>query len=77
MNALPPGPPRPLFVKSWRRLSQRTLHRAKLARWKKRDIAVLTLWSLRHPTDVKTHPLHDAEGACCVYFARIPARRIP
>lgn len=51
------APPLAIVVKGWPRLSE-TFIAQELVALEETGIA-FDLWSLRHPTDVKTHPLHD------------------
>jgi glycosyltransferase involved in cell wall biosynthesis len=50
-------PPLAIVVKGWPRLSE-TFIAQELVALEEAGIA-FELWSLRHPTDIKTHPLHD------------------
>ncbi|MCX7567296.1 glycosyltransferase family 4 protein [Sulfitobacter sp. F26169L] len=50
-------PPLAIVVKGWPRLSE-TFIAQELVALEQSGIA-FDVWSLRHPTDVKTHPLHD------------------
>lgn len=50
-------PPLAIVVKGWPRLSE-TFIAQELVALEDAGLA-FDLWSLRHPTDTKTHPLHD------------------
>lgn len=52
-----PTPPLAIVVKGWPRLSE-TFIAQELVALEEAGLA-FELWSLRHPTDLKTHPLHD------------------
>jgi glycosyltransferase involved in cell wall biosynthesis len=51
------GPPLAIAVKGWPRLSETFIAQELLAL--ERAGIDFAIWSLRHPTDTKTHPLHD------------------
>lgn len=82
------GPPLAVVVKGWPRLSETFIAQELLAL----ELAGLDfeIWSLRHPTDKKTHPLHDRLTARVRYLpeylheepqrvwqARDKAKRLP
>ncbi|MEP3440866.1 MAG: glycosyltransferase family 4 protein [Sulfitobacter sp.] len=54
---MPSTPPLAILVKGWPRLSE-TFIAQELVALEEAGID-FELWSLRHPTDTKTHPLHD------------------
>ncbi|OIQ40745.1 MAG: colanic acid biosynthesis glycosyltransferase WcaL [Roseobacter sp. MedPE-SWde] len=53
----PPPPPLAVLVKGWPRLSE-TFIAQELVALEEAGLS-FEIWSLRHPTDVKRHPLHD------------------
>ena len=60
-------PPLAIVVKGWPRLSE-TFIAQELVALEEAGL-MFDLWSLRHPTDTKTHPLHDrlrarGDGRC-------------
>ncbi len=59
-------PPLAVVVKGWPRLSETFIAQELLAL--ERGGIDFEIWSLRHPTDTKTHPLHDALGAPVHYL---------
>ncbi|MEM9850363.1 MAG: glycosyltransferase family 4 protein [Pseudomonadota bacterium] len=59
-------PPLAVVVKGWPRLSE-TFIAQELAGLENKGIA-FDIWSLRHPTDKKTHPLHDVIRARVRYL---------
>jgi glycosyltransferase involved in cell wall biosynthesis len=83
-----PAPPLAVVLKGWPRLSE-TFIAQELAALEEAGLT-FDIWSLRHPTDTKTHPLHDRVTARVRYLpeylwqepdrvwqARDMARRLP
>ncbi|MEO1779093.1 MAG: colanic acid biosynthesis glycosyltransferase WcaL, partial [Pseudomonadota bacterium] len=58
--------PLAIAVKGWPRLSETFIAQELLAL--ERAGLVFEIWSLRHPTDTKTHPLSDAVRARVRYL---------
>ena len=55
-----------VVLKGWPRLSETFIAR-ELEALEARGLA-LSLWSLRHPTDTKTHPVHGRVKAAVAYL---------
>lgn len=61
-----PGPPLAVLVKGWPRLSETFIAQELLAL--EQAGHRFAIWSLRHPTDTKRHPLHDKLRAPVQYL---------
>ena len=83
-----PGPPLAVLVKGWPRLSETFIAQELVAL--ERAGHRFEIWSLRHPTDTKRHPLHEAlrapvrylpeylsDDAARVWAGRAAARALP
>lgn len=71
------GPPLAVVVKGWPRLSE-TFIAQELVALEEAGLS-FEIWSLRHPTDAKTHPLHDRLKAPVRYlpeYLRDEPRRV-